>query len=130
MTLLVLLIDSFPQLRPVASGRGYLELRALASVVLVIEKSFAVSSFTHVAVAASSADRLGMSALTILTDFCLSVSEGDGVTGVVMFPPSSQDPNLSGRYSLSEFPHIRAPCTGHLSHLYDQQSIAITMLGD
>lgn len=45
---------------------------------------------------------LGMAALTILTDFCLSVSEGDGVTGVVMFAPSKQDPNLSGRYSLSE----------------------------
>lgn len=38
-------------------------------VVLVIEKSFAVSSFTPVAVAAPPADRMGMSALTILTDF-------------------------------------------------------------
>jgi hypothetical protein len=113
-TLPVFVFGSSRQLRPAASGRACLELCALASVVLVIEKSFAVSSFTHVAVAASSANRLGMSALTILTDFCLSVSEGDGVTGVVMFAPSSQDPNLSGRYSLSEA--LCVVCTGHVTH--------------
>ena len=71
-----------------------LKLRALASAVFVIEVSFAVwfavLSFTHAAVAAPSARNLGMSALTILTDFCLSVSEGDGLAGVVMFAPSSQ----------------------------------------
>lgn len=54
-----------------------------------------------------------MSALTILTDFCLSVSEGDGVTGVVMFAPSSQDPNLSGRYSLSESMVVHAQRTDY-----------------
>ena len=112
-TLPVLLAGSSLQLRPAASGHTCLELCALASVVLVIEKSFAVSSFTHVAVAASSADRLGISALTILTDFCLSVSEGDGVTGVVMFAPSSQDPNLSGRYSLSESMVVHAQRTDY-----------------
>ncbi len=66
-----------------------LRLGALASVVFVIESSFGVASFTHAAVATSSVLDLGMSALTILTDFCLSVSEGDGLAGVVMFAPSS-----------------------------------------
>lgn len=68
-----------------------------------------------------------MSALTILTDFCLSVSEGDGVTGVVMFAPSSQDPNLSGRYSLSESVGVRAQCTGHVTRLFGHYHRASTL---
>lgn len=46
------------------------------------------SLFTHAAGAASSVWDLDMTALTILTDFCLSVSEGDGLADVVMFAPS------------------------------------------
>lgn len=111
------LSSSLPlQLRSAADGGLRFELWARSGRTRH-RKSFAVSSFTHVAVAASFVEFLGMSALTILTDFCLSVSEGDGVTGVVMFAPSSQDPNLSGRYSLSERVGVRALCTGHVTQL-------------
>lgn len=76
----------------IASGRTFVavELRALASFVFVIEKSFGVVRSLMLQVAASLELDLGMAALTILTDFCLSVSEGDGLTGVVMSSSSAQ----------------------------------------
>lgn len=55
-----------------------LELRALASVVLVIEISFAVPSFTHVAAIEISQKGPSLAALTILTDFVCRLVRATG----------------------------------------------------